>query len=331
LRIVTYGLALLAALAAGPPDSSAVPDSSAPALRIVRDGPVRVEARLQPRRTARPLTVGDRFEVEVKVSHPRNVKVSPPFQEQAGDFVVTGQKTVTRLQGDTAVDVHSLTLAAFAVGDIKVPPFLAAHQDVAGTAAAASETLSLKVASVMPAQMEEINEIRPQIQYPNLLPVWVLAGLIAAGAGAWLVRRWWRRFRQKRAEPAPLPEPWDEALAALGAVPALDLISSGQTKRYYYAVSEILKRYLTRRYGFAALDETTTEIARELKRARIAERDRFVEFFLRADMVKYAKLVPPEPEMAAAIDRARELVRMTTPAPAAPAAPGQAQPAEART
>ncbi|MEO0085563.1 MAG: hypothetical protein ABIK37_02920 [candidate division WOR-3 bacterium] len=321
MRLALRGLALLLAVAAGQPDSSAAPDSGRPAgLRIVSDGPVRVAAKLVPRRGT--LTVGDRFEVEVQVSHPRNVKVSPPFMEQPGDYVVTGQKAKTRYQGDTVVEVHRLTLAAFTVGTVKVPPFLSAYQDVAGTAAAASDSLELKVASVMPADMQDINDLKPQIQYPNLLPVWILAGLIAAGIGVWLGWRWWRRVRRKRAEPASLPEPWDEALAALGALPVLDLISAGQIKRYYYAVSEILKRYLTRRYGFAALDQTTTEISRELKARRVAEREKFVEFFLRADMVKYAKLVPPAAEMEAAVERARELVRLTTPAPEPPA--GQA-------
>jgi len=323
LRRAFCVLTALVAVLAAQPDSSAVPDSTSGAgLRIVADGPVRVAARLRARRSSRPLTVGDRFGVEVTVSRPRNVRVSPPFLEQPGDFVVTGQKAKTRYQGDTVVEVHELTLAAFAVGTVKVPPFLAAYPDVGGTVAAASESLELTVASVLPDRMKDINDLKPQVEYPNLLPVWILGGLICAGVGAWLGRRYWQRWRRKRAEPVPLPEPWDEALAALGALPVLDLIGSGQVKRYYYAVSEILKRYLTRRYGFAALDQTTTEIGREMKARRIPERDRFVEFFRRADMVKYAKLVPPLAEMEGAVEQARELVRLTTPAPAP--APGTA-------
>lgn len=191
-------LALLAAaLAAGQPDSSAAQDSGAPALRILNDGPVRVQAKLAGRRSARPLTVGDRFEVEVRVSHPRSLKVSPPFLEQPGDFVVLGQRAATRYQGDTAIEVYRLTLAAFAAGDIKVPPFLAVYQDVAGTAAAAAESLELKVVSVLPADMKDINDLKPQVQYPNLLPVGILAGLIAVGLGAWLARRYWRRRDRK--------------------------------------------------------------------------------------------------------------------------------------
>ena len=115
----------------------------------------------------------------------------------------------------------------------------------------------------------------------------------------------------------PLPDPWDEALLALDAVPAEDWVKSGHTKRYYYTVSEMLKRYLTRRFVFPAIDQTTTEIVRAMKAAKTPEREGFGEFFLRADMVKYAKFVPPETEASAVIPTARELVRATTPKPEA--------------
>ena len=52
-----------------------------------------------------------------------------------------------------------------------------------------------------------------------------------------------------------------------------------------------------------------------MKAAKTPEREGFGEFFLRADMVKYAKFVPPESEVFTVIPAARELVRATTPKP----------------
>ena len=77
----------------------------------------------------------------------------------------------------------------------------------------------------------------------------------------------------------------------------------------------MLKRYLTRRFGFPALDQTTTEIVRAMKAAKTPEREGFGEFFQRADMVKYAKFIPPTVEAAAVVQTARELVKATTPKP----------------
>jgi hypothetical protein len=173
----------------------------------------------------------------------------------------------------------------------------------------------VEVASVMPADMKDINDLKPQIQFPNLLPIWIILAVFAAAGLGYLGWRLYRRYRRIRLYGAPLPDPWDEALAALGKLPAEDWLESGSFKHYYYTVSEILKRYLTRRFNFPAIDQTTTEILRAMKAAKTPEREGFGEFFQRADMVKYAKFVPPAAEAATVVTTARELVKTTTPKP----------------
>jgi hypothetical protein len=112
---------------------------------------------------------------------------------------------------------------------------------------------------------------------------------------------------------APLPDPWTEALGALAAIPVAEWLDAGQVKRYYYTASEILKRYLERRFEFPAREQTSTEIFREMKVRKVPERDGFGDFFRGADMVKYAKVVPPRPEMELVVVAACGLVRATTP------------------
>ncbi len=291
----------------------AEPDSVAPGYRIVEHGPVSVAAKLKPQRTTKPLTVGDRFRLELTVKRHRGQKVSEPFVEELGRFLVLDRNTVTRYQGDTIIDVHELEMAAFATGEIAVPGFLVTWPEQGEVLAVRSDSLVLNVASVMPEDMKEINDLKPQIPFPNLLPLWLTLAVLGAGGLVFLGYRWFRAWRRRRLEPEPLPESWEEALAALRALPVKEWLSRGKVKRYYYMVSEILKRYLTRRYGFPAIDQTTSEMVLAMKRARIAERDGFVGFFRRADLVKYAKLVPPMPEMETAVVQAQDLVNRTTP------------------
>lgn len=294
-------------------DSVPATDSAArqPQLRIVKGGPVSVSAKLTPRRGK--LTVGDQFEVELVVRRLRTVNSSPPFLPDPGSFLVLDRKTVTRYAGDTMVDRHTLKVAAFAPGELKLPPFIVTWQGDTAVFASASDSIAVKVESVMSDSMKDVNDLKPQVQYPNLLPIWILLGLIAAGGLAWLGVRLYRRYRRIRLYGAALPDPWDEARNALERVPASEWLDAGQFKRYYYTLSEILKRYLTRRFGFPAIDQTTTEIARAMKLAKTPERDGFGEFFRAADMVKYAKHLPLPADAAAAIERAKELVALTTP------------------
>ena len=316
---MTVLLLLVAVATAQPaPDSAAVQDTTArdtaPAYHIVVGGPVSVSAKLLPR-SKRDLTVGDRFKLELTVKHHRNTNVGEPFNPSIDPFMILDRKSVTRYAGDTIVDVHTLTMAAFATGEPKILPFVVPYPAEGEVRAAASDSIPVKVASVMPKDMKDINDLKPQVQFPNFLPIWIILGLIAAAGLGYAGWRLYRRYRRIRLYGAPLPDPWDEALAALDRVPADDWLASGHFKRYYYTVSEVLKRYLTRRFGFPALDQTTTEIVRAMKAAKIPEREGFGEFFQRADMVKYAKFVPPATEAAAVIPSARELVRVTTPKP----------------
>lgn len=310
-------------LAQPAPDSAASPDTTArdavardttPAYRIVTGGPVSVSAKLLPR-PKRELTVGDRFKLELTVKHYRNTKVGEPFSPSLDPFMILDRKSVTRYAGDTIVDVHTLTMAAFATGEPKIPPFIVPYPSEGEVVAAASDSIPVKVASVMSKDMKDINDLKPQIQFPNFLPIWIILGIMAAAGLGYAGWRLYRRYRRIKLYGAPLPDPWDEALAALEKIPVEDWLGSGHFKRHYYTVSEVLKRYLTRRFGFPALDQTTTEIVRAMKSAKTPEREGFGEFFQRADMVKYAKFVPPLAEMESVIPTARELVKATTPKP----------------
>ena len=314
--VLVLTLVVVAGVAAGAADSLPAPDSTAvrPAYRLAADGSVVVSARLVPRRTTRPLTVGDRFKVELEVRRHRDRQVSEPVLEDER-FVVLDHESVTRYEGDTIVDIHTLEMAAFAPGRVSIPGFVVVWPGDSGPLAARSDSLALEIESVMPEDMEDINDLKPQIPYPNLLPLWLTLGVVFLAVFGLVGWRLFRRWRRKRQEEEPLPEPWEEALVALGALPVQEWLTAGRVKHYYYAVSEIMKRYLMRRYGFPAIDQTTSEMTLALKRARVGERDEFTAFFRRADLVKYAKLVPEPGETAAAVSTARDLVNKTTPRP----------------
>ncbi len=296
-------------------DSLPADSTSRPAYRLVEGGPVGITAALLPRKTAKPLTVGDRFKAEVVVRRHRDQQASDPLLDDQDRFAVTDHNSVITYDGDTIVDTHTLELAAFATGDIALPGFLVVFPHDGELLAVQSDSLPLKVETTMPEDMADVNDIKPQIPFPDLLPLWLALGALGLAALSYVGWRLLRRWRRKRLELEPLPDPWDEALAALAALPVGDWLGRGLVKRYYYAVSEIVKRYLTRRYGFPAIDQTTSEMVLALKIARVPEREEFIAFFRRADMVKYAKLVPDRAEMDAAVVTARDLVERTTPKP----------------
>jgi len=259
------------------------------------------------------LTVGDRFEVLLTVSRGDSSMVIGPLADSLGVFVVTDQKTKLRSRGDRQESAFRLSLAGFQAGRHALPVFTFLVQTGARTDTLRSTPDSVTIASVLPDLMRDIHDLKPAESFPNYW-LWGIPGLLlVAGALAYAGRRLYRSIRRIRElAQAPLP-PWEQALAALDALPWREWLAAGQVKRYYYALSEILKRYIERRFEFNAVEQTTTEILASMRAHRSPMREDFARFLVRSDLVKYAKTVPPEEELRLAVDEVRDLVVRTRP------------------
>jgi hypothetical protein len=110
------------------------------------------------------------------------------------------------------------------------------------------------------------------------------------------------------------------------------LTREGRFAEHFDRVSDIVRRYLGDRYGFDGLESTTREMLSELRQTtpRIVVLDEIERFLRQADLVKFARLTPSEPECATALAEASRIVERTVPAPMpASAAPAAAAPAPA--
>ncbi len=288
-------------------------------LAVPLPGPASLRTRPVPKPR---LTVGDRFELVLTVRAPEASRVLGPLADSLGVFLVTGQKTKTAKRAGQAESEHRLSLAGFKPGRQALPVFTFLVRAGARTDTLRSAADSVTIASVLPPRMQDVRDLKPAESFPDHR-LWAIPGvLLLAAALAWLGRRLYRRLRRAREEAlSPLP-PWEQALAALDALPWQEWLAAGQVKRCYYALSEILKRYIERRFEFNAVEQTTTEILASLHAYRTPFRDEVGRFLTRADFVKYAKTVPPEEETRAAIQQIRDFVARTTPRP--PALPAEA-------
>lgn len=117
--------------------------------------------------------------------------------------------------------------------------------------------------------------------HPLALPypwVWVLGFSLLAcleiGGGLFLLSRWWQQRRAARlarkqaAIALPPLSPQEEALQALQKLEALGWLQQGKEKPFAFRLSEILRVYLGRVYHFEALERTTEEVLRELKKRK---------------------------------------------------------------
>ncbi len=150
---------------------------------------------------------------------------------------------------------------------------------------------------------EEPSTWRDYIQYF----LW-LAGLILV----YLIYRWYKH-RSQEVEVIPAPEipPVKEALEALDTLEQEALWQKGQVKAHYSHLSEILRRYLERKYHFPALEWTKREIHRYIIKKGVSNfpLGQVDELLRISDLVKFAKYQPEEHRHSEVVGETKALIK----------------------
>jgi hypothetical protein len=158
--------------------------------------------------------------------------------------------------------------------------------------------------------MDELRDIKPIIDYAPAWPWWVwaiaAAALLTACALVWLVRR------KRRPVVAAAVDPSHAALVALDALSGMEPSDRISGQRLQTQLSMILRSWLESRWSLRATDMTTEELAANLVLARslgAENREALLDVLVVADRVRFADEDLQPAQHAAAVKRARSLVR----------------------
>lgn len=306
--------------APSPGPAPSAPSTATPPAKL--GAPITVTTRLTPD----PSHIGDLLTIEVIVAYPRDHSINLP---NGLDFspleLVEVHEGEVESTGNDLRQRFTITLQHFAVGEAEVPSFPVTWidpQNAVHTYAVAPHPFVVE--SLL------INEADPQVQgedpmisleYPNVraaIIIWsVIGGVVLAGMLAAL-GLWWRRRERPVVLPPPIP-PHQRAFEDLDELARHreELIAAGAYQDYYLRLTEIAKRYLGARFGFEALDRTTEEIQDLLGRGHVRveplDPKRVLTFLQDCDLVKFARLSPPEDEAREALQDVREMVERSMP------------------
>lgn len=274
---------------------------------------IEAKANLAKEFASKRLTIGDPFEIVVEVSVPANKNISEPFIDSIEPFAIIDQKHKIIQEKGIAKHNYRLRISAFNTGELKFPPLKFLLKEDSKTDTIQTNPVDIKIASILPKDFKDINDIKEMIEFPNPLPVIILIIVICAFVIALLGTRFYKKFKQKRIFEEKKIPCWEKALSAIDLLLKEDFINKGLIKRFYYTLTEILKRYLEERFNFPAIEQTTTEIVQSMKMLKIPLRDDFQSLFQYADMVKYAKFIPPQGATDDIVNKAKELILKTVP------------------
>ena len=204
--------------------------------------------------------LGDPIDVIVTVTAAVTDEVAVPDQPFE-PFEILGKKLVIEPSpdGESQTFTFELQLLCFDVGMHELGPIRVRIASAAGELSEIeSNARSIEIQSLL------ANEPDPQLKPPSEPVVVeqddyrlliVLGALLAIALGAllaWLFMRWWQKRDRPEPAPPPPPPPWETALTELHELERARAaaVSEGRTEQWVDAVSDSIRAYLGRRFGF---------------------------------------------------------------------------------
>ena len=285
----------------------------------------RVEARLD----TVAVRIGDPIGLTLTIRHGADLRFDTPdlaavlesFNPQCGTW---NQDT----WGEAGHKVwQDCQLRIYNVGPQQVPPIAVALIDAAGdTLRRARQPLAIEVVSARGEDDDDPRDIKPPLPIAGGVPLWaalLLAVLVIALMA--LLAYWLWRCRKRGVDPEPQLEPIDFA-AEFSRIAQLGLLERGDLKTYYSLMSENLRRFLERDVGVDAMEQTTSELAAAMNRARVESAlvFRVVGYLEAADLVKFARFHPDVDAARRAPEAGLDLLRAIQADIAARTAPAEA-------
>ena len=270
------------------------------------------------------ITIGDRIIYTLIIKSDPEIKLDPiPLGSNLGAFEVKDYKSYPEVKGKDGkiINISEYNITTFTTGEYVIPPIEITYSDAKKEKKKiSSERIFITVKSVgaTQAEMEDIKGLKPPIDIKGVNKVFYLIVLLLIGVGlvAWFYLKSKARALKIPEIPEELKKPaWEVALSELEQLKESDLLEKKLIKKFYIILSEIIRKYIQRRFQIVALDRTTPEIKQELKGVKIDRKiiDLINSFLQDCDLVKFAKFIPKAERIDDNLKQAIEIVESAKP------------------
>lgn len=322
-----------------PPGSVPAPSVPAPSVPAPDPGGPPVDApTVSASASSQQVALGQVFYLFVRVVYEPGTQVNLPASLPLGPaFEETGRTdSIDKNRDGTVTRDYEIALQAFEVGELVIPPIPVTYAAQGRAQEVLTQSVPVEVTSTIGEGEATLKDIRGPVpvERPDYTLIWVAAvfsGALLLVVAVLMLRSAFRRRRRRvlaRLPEALVRSAHDEALARLAEVEGSGALDEADRKPAYLAMSEIIRAYIGRRWGFSALDLTTDEIRQQLvgRPDGMAAADLICPWLERSDFVKYARYDASPEEARQALYEARmfiERTRQVAPPPPAPAAQPQ--------
>ncbi len=279
--------------------------------------PVSVSANVDKARA----TIGDKINYKITVDFPENIEVFfPETKNKVGglavkDFDVADiEKEKGRITREFRYVLETYKTGSYIIPafDIKYKEKLKSEVEVAKT-----PEIFIEVATTLDEDASDVRGIAPPVSlhksyFRLYIIIAIVFGVLILAA---IILHYIYRRKHRETEPIPEPLPAHQiAYSDLESLMAMDLISKGQIKEYYYRLSNIVRYYIENRFKLMAPERTTEEVLAEMMvTGKLTEdhKELVGNFLEHCDMVKFAAYGPDSREIENSFNSAKKLVDET--------------------
>lgn len=249
------------------------------------------------------ILIGDQIGLTLEVDAEKTYKVEFPH---LFDSLTPNIRIVRSIQADTLMSgthqkiIHRYLITSFDSGIFEIPsfPFILNKGNITDTLF--STPLQLTVSYPPTDTIPTIFDIKKPLPAPYTMEDYlrIILPILLSALIIFLIIKYVKQKNTCRGKQAEADKPSEPAhiiaLRELDRLKEEKLWQQGLIKEYYTRLTEIIRRYIERRFHIPAMEQTSTEILQSMKPFALEEDTlkALQELLLLADMVKFARELP---------------------------------------
>lgn len=264
------------------------------------------------------ILIGQHINMQVQTSMPDNTYRLSWFSvpDSLGNFKVIATNKIDSTSANGNLNFsQNILLTSFDSGRQVIPPLTLAFStlDADSTFNIFTDSIAVNVSYSPADSILPFHDIKNIIEVKKTFPWWAWA-LVALGVILVIIWIFFlSKFFQKKPEHKVFESkisPYDEAMQLLTDLKKEHLPEDNKTKEYYTRLTEIFKRYLSRKTNTFQLHLTTDELLMELNGLDLSKEKitTFANCLRMGNAVKFAKYLPPAYENEKNFEEIKEMI-----------------------
>ncbi|MBU1078753.1 MAG: BatD family protein [Spirochaetes bacterium] len=245
--------------------------------------------------------IGDLIVYTISLTYEKDLQIIlPPPGKELGQFDIKDYNISDRETKEKNKKIKTIeySITTYFLGEFEIPSIQIQYKDKKNNSGIIqTEPLLVKVIPVkrLPTDKDDIRDLKSPLYVKTYIWLYILIGIILlaiCGGAYWYYKKYIKKEIKVIPEEKVAIQPEDiEALQAIKELQKKDYIRKNQIKEYFFELSEIIRKYLSRRYKIRTLERTSFEIMTDMKKI-LNNKDllkSFDQFFQLSDLVKFAK------------------------------------------